>query len=66
MASLEDAFAKFAIWKELRMHLRVTTFVNGVLDEVTEGRIFGYAPDASQVGVVRGMHDFVNFDLGMV
>jgi len=63
MASASEAFAKFAALKEARTHLKVTVIVKGKTDEVIEGRIFGVDPEASQVGIVLGMHRCVDFDV---
>lgn len=63
MASSSEAFDKFLTWKKDRSSLKVTVIVNGVVDEVLEGSIFGADRDASQVGIVLGMHKFVNFDV---
>jgi hypothetical protein len=63
MDSSSEAFKKFSTWKNSNASLRVTVIVKGETTDVLTCRLFGVDPDASQVGLVMGPHEYKVLDV---
>lgn len=63
MNSSSDAFSKFSTWKKDKTPFSVTVIVNGETIDVLNCSIFAVDSEASQVGIVLGMHKFRALDV---
>jgi hypothetical protein len=63
MASSSEAFAKFLIWKNLDMPLKVTMIERDESEIALCGRIDALDEGASQIGIISPEREFGVFDV---